>query len=222
MDVIIIEWNIPVDRIFSGFFHLLGTGCWVKYMAWCFARSERFNSLRTLIVMILYFISNPVSFPAVFLELWMKCRKTEEETLGLKRYHLYRTGIVIPHSSWNKNWSSEMGNRWYGICKKRLWFILGPLVVQTVKNLPAVRETLVRSLGPEDPLENAMATHSSILAWRIPWTEEPGGPQTMGSQRVGHAWATNTFTCSLSWSWDKAWNRQLLFFPVQSNWVYNQ
>ena len=57
------------------------------------------------------------------------------------------------------------------------------------KNLPAVRETWVRSLGWEDPLEEGMATHSSILAWRIPWTEEPGGLQSMGSQRVGHNWA---------------------------------
>ena len=59
-------------------------------------------------------------------------------------------------------------------------------VAQMVKNLPAVRETWVRSLGREDPLEEGMATHSSILAWRIPWTEEPGGLQSMGSQRVGH------------------------------------
>ena len=51
-----------------------------------------------------------------------------------------------------------------------------------VKNLPAVLETQVRSLGVEDPLEKGMATHSSILAWRIPWTEEPGGLQSMGSQ----------------------------------------
>ena len=50
------------------------------------------------------------------------------------------------------------------------------LVVQTVKNLPAIQETWVNSLGWEDPLEKGMATHSSILAWRIPWTEEPGGP----------------------------------------------
>ena len=57
---------------------------------------------------------------------------------------------------------------------------------QMVENLPAVRETWVRSLGQEDPLEKGMATHSSVLAWRIPWTEEPGGLQSMGSQRVGH------------------------------------
>ena len=59
-------------------------------------------------------------------------------------------------------------------------------MAQIVKNLPAVRETQVQSLGQEDPLEEEMATHSSILAWKIPWTEEPGGLQAMGSQRVGH------------------------------------
>ena len=59
------------------------------------------------------------------------------------------------------------------------------LVAQLVKNLPAVKETWVRSLGQEDALEKEMATHSSILAWRIPWTEEPGGLQSMGSQDSG-------------------------------------
>ena len=60
------------------------------------------------------------------------------------------------------------------------------LVAQMVKNPPAMRETWVRSLGQEDPLEEGMATHCSILAWRIPWTEELGGLQSLGSQRVGH------------------------------------
>ena len=55
-----------------------------------------------------------------------------------------------------------------------------------VKSLPAAQETQVRSLGQEDLLQKEMATHSSILAWRIPWTEEPDGLQSMGSQRVGH------------------------------------
>ena len=55
-----------------------------------------------------------------------------------------------------------------------------------VKNLPAMCETWVRSLGREDPLEKEMATHSNTLAWKIPWTEEPGRLQSMGSQRVGH------------------------------------
>ena len=54
------------------------------------------------------------------------------------------------------------------------------------KNLPSIQETWVRSLGWEDPLEKEIATHSSILAWKFPWTEEPGGLQSMGSQRVGH------------------------------------
>ena len=56
------------------------------------------------------------------------------------------------------------------------------LLAQSVKNLPAVQETWVQFLGGEDPLEKEMATHSSILAWRIPWTEEPGGLQSIGSQ----------------------------------------
>ena len=63
---------------------------------------------------------------------------------------------------------------------------MASLVAQLVKNLPAVQETQVQSLGWEDPLEKEMATHSSILAWKISWTEEPGGLQSMGSQRVGH------------------------------------
>ena len=73
----------------------------------------------------------------------------------------------------------------------------GPsLMTQMVKNLPAMLETRVQSLGQEDPLEKRMATHSSILAWRIPWTEDPGGLQSMGgrSQRVRHNWGTNTWS----------------------------
>ena len=60
------------------------------------------------------------------------------------------------------------------------------LVAQRLKHLSAMWETWVLSLGQEDPLEKEMATHSSILAWRIPWTEEPGGLQSTGSQKVGH------------------------------------
>ena len=59
-------------------------------------------------------------------------------------------------------------------------------MTQTVKNLPAIQETKVRSLGWEDTLEKEIVTHSSILAWRIPWAEEPGRLQSTGSQRVGH------------------------------------
>ena len=63
---------------------------------------------------------------------------------------------------------------------------LSSLVAQSVKSLPAMQETWVQSLCREDPLEKKIATHSSVLTWRIPWAEEPGGLQTMGSQRVGH------------------------------------
>ena len=60
------------------------------------------------------------------------------------------------------------------------------LVAQTVKHMPTMQETQLQSLGQEDALEKEMATHSSILAWKIPWTEEPDGLQSMGSQRAGH------------------------------------
>ena len=69
------------------------------------------------------------------------------------------------------------------LTKRSTWV---SLVAQMVKNPPAMQETRVQSLGQTDPLEKRMATHSSILAWRIPWTEEPGGLQSMWSQRVRH------------------------------------
>ena len=68
------------------------------------------------------------------------------------------------------------------------------VVAQTAKNLPAMQETWAPSLGQEDLLEKRMDSHSSVLAWRIPWTQEPAGLQSMGLQRVRHNWATNTFT----------------------------
>ena len=68
---------------------------------------------------------------------------------------------------------------------------LPPNLAQRIERLPAMQESQVRSLGWEDPLEKEMATHPSILAWRIPWTEEPGRLQSTGSQRVGHDWATS-------------------------------
>ena len=72
------------------------------------------------------------------------------------------------------------------------------LMAQQVKNLPAVKETQkmrVQSLGQEDPLKKEMSAHSSILAWEIPWTEEPGRLQSMGSQRVGQNWETKHTLC---------------------------
>ena len=76
---------------------------------------------------------------------------------------------------------------------------IASLVAQMVKNLHAMQETQVQSMGWEDPLEKGMATHSSILAWRIPWAEEPGELQSMGSQRGRHDWVTKLSTGSL---WD--------------------
>ena len=71
-------------------------------------------------------------------------------------------------------------------------------MAQMVKNLPVMGETQVRSLDRNDLLEKEMATRSSILAWRTPWTKEPGRLQSMGSQRVGHNWVTNTHLFNLS------------------------
>ena len=73
------------------------------------------------------------------------------------------------------------------------------LVAQLVKNLPTMWETWVRFLGWEDPLEREMATHSSTIAWKIPWKEEPSRLQSMGLQRVGHNWATKLSLSLLGW-----------------------
>ena len=92
------------------------------------------------------------------------------------------------------------------------------MVAQRLKCLPAMRETWVQSLGWEDPLEKEMATHSSILAWRIPWTEEPGGLQSTGSQRVGHDWALSlhfTFKEKASLPW------QMRTTITQGSFVYS-
>ena len=73
------------------------------------------------------------------------------------------------------------------------------LVAQTVKHLPTMQETRVQSLGQKDLLEKEMATHSKILAWKIPWMEDPGRLQSMGSQRVGHNWATSLSNLTIGW-----------------------
>ena len=81
---------------------------------------------------------------------------------------------------------------WTKLCKLKIMIYEDfSLAAQRIKHLPAMQETWIWSLGREDPLEKEMATHSSILAWRIPWTEEPGRLQSMGSQRVRYNWATS-------------------------------
>ena len=81
-----------------------------------------------------------------------------------------------------------------------------------IKNLLAMQETWVPSLGWEDSLEKGMAIHSSILAWRIPWTEEPGGLQSLGSLRVRHNWATNTLSC-------RKWNKLFSLYFELPRWL---
>ena len=79
-----------------------------------------------------------------------------------------------------QSWSNQQDVAESGLCPR------ASLMAQMVKNLPAVQETWVLFLGQEDPLEKGLAIHYSILAWKIPWTEEPGGLQSLGSQRVRH------------------------------------
>ena len=78
-------------------------------------------------------------------------------------------------------------------------FLIRVWVAQMVKNPPARQETWVQSLDWEDSLEKGIVSHYSSLAWRIPWTEEPGGLQSMGSQRIRHDWVVNTFTFVLEY-----------------------
>ena len=103
--------------------------------------------------------------------------------------------------------------RWYAASGERV------VVVQTVKNPPATRETRVQSLGREDFVEQGMATHSSILAWRIPRTEEPDGLQFIGLQRVGHDWVTFTFTLSGSLKIPFNRCRCLEPYPESTKWI---
>ena len=87
------------------------------------------------------------------------------------------------------------------------------LVAQMVKHLSTMQETWVRSLGQEDPVEKEMAIHSSTIAWKIPWTEEPGRLQSMGSQRVRHDWAT--LLTYLTYPWTRYCSRYLGYLSEQ-------
>ena len=89
------------------------------------------------------------------------------------------------------------------------------LVAQRLKRLPGMQETRVWSLGWEDPLEKEMAAHSSTLAWRIPWMEQHGRLQSMGSQRVGHDWATSLLLSTFM-HWRRKWQPTPVFLPGES------
>ena len=89
------------------------------------------------------------------------------------------------------------------------------LVAQLVNNPPTMQENLVQFLSQEDPLEKGQATHSSTLAWKIPWTEEPGRLQSMGSWRVGHDWATSLSLFTFV-HWRRKWQPTPVFLPGES------
>ena len=104
---------------------------------------------------------------------------------------------LVGHSPWGHkeldrterlNWTEL---QWCFLKRTPLSYVGTSLVAQTVKRLSTMRETRVRALGWEDPLKKEMAIHSSTIAWKIPWTEEPGRLKSMGSQRVRHNWATS-------------------------------
>ena len=90
-------------------------------------------------------------------------------------------------------------------------------MAQMVQRLPAVRETRIGSLGWEDPLEKEVATHSSTLAWKIPWMEEPGRLQSMGMQRVGHDWAVSLSFLFLSYLSPSIYDKTSSIHPKSDN-----
>ena len=122
---------------------------------------------------------------------WYYCswKKTHLSTAGKKNEQKKRKNSEIPHSGQDSRGSPN--------CKSCASIFGASQVVQWVKNTPTMQKTQegqVRSLGQEDPLEEGLATHSSILAWRIPWAEKSGGQKSLGSQRVGHNWRDWAFT----------------------------
>ena len=131
-----------------------------------------------------------------------------EKIKAKRRPHLYTPATwsahtLQLHAHTLHNHLHIWGNQ-YKISISRWWQI--SLVAQTVKCLPAMQETQVQSLGWEDPLEKEMATHSSTLSWKIPWTQEPGRLHCMGLQRVRYDWATS-LSLSLSRWWQKVSNQ---------------
>ena len=133
----------------------------------------------------------------------LKPKINKSKMQAVKFYIQYN---VIHEKNFN-TYNDSIYYAWIVICAIKLHTIHidHSQITQMVKNPAAMRETWVQSLGWKDPLEKGKATHSSILVWRIPWTEEPGGLQSMGSQRLGHGWATkhSTYTDHMSnqWQW---------------------
>ena len=140
-----------------------------------------------------------------------KCPLTDEQTKKMRYIH-----TVKYYSVTKKGWI-PFAATWTDLKITILSEVsLASLVAPTVNNPPAVHETWVHCLGWEDPLEEGMATHSSILAWRIPWAEEPEGLQSMELKRVGHDWATEHSTRP-----DPADRHPSSFLGGQSLWLWH-
>ena len=119
-------------------------------------------------------------------------------------------------------WKGHMTSLSFGFLIQKTEIVIQPIectnktdMAQTLKNLPAMQETWVWSLGREVPLEKEMTTHSSILAWEIPWTEEPGRLQSMGSLRVRHDWVTSLSLFTFM-RWTRKWQPTPVFLPGES------
>ena len=141
------------------------------------------------------------------------------ELVGFK-HSWERKGAFLTFLLWSKSQSRET----LTVVPGHVLFptMMAFLVAQMVKNLPAMRETWDQSWGRKDPLEKRMATHSSILTWEIPWTEEPCGLQSMGSQKIGHDWATNTFSFSNGCRKKKEKHQCLKFQKLCVKWNLSQ
>ena len=146
------------------------------------------------------------------LRLWVYLVIRPKRKLQMPTLHVHMWRKLTDKGTWGGE--NIWGGLWRGACLSlQMWmhFIQGStnLVAQMVKNLPAMRETRVWSLGREDPLEEGMATHSRLLTRRIPWMEEPGGLQCMGSQIVRHDLVTNRHTVKyrpgMTWVMARVW-----------------
>ena len=123
----------------------------------------------------------------------------------------YTTKLQSSRQAQRQKYRSMEQNRKPRDKSMHLW----TLVAQRVRRLPAMRETWVRSLGQEDPLEKEKATHSGTLAWKIPWMEKPGRLQSMGSLRVGHSLATSLSLFTFM-HWRRKWQPAPVFLPGES------
>ena len=145
------------------------------------------------------------SIISCFLGLW-HCLAPTHPKIDCLNFRFQNPSVLSINSFYGNRCmlSSTLGNKWIWHlthCTDISWT---SLVDQMVKNLPAIQETQVWFLGHKDPLEKGMATNSRILAWRLPWMEEPSRLQSMGSQRVGHDWVTNTST-NISYTFYHKW-----------------